>query len=320
MRAGRARRAAAAPDRPAGLAAPPRRGPGRGHAVPRRHRRQLPAAGAPAGAAGAGDLRHGGPAFPARIARRGEASGKAIAGAPCRATRRRELAPGRASDATLVVSPVERELLAEAAPGARVELLSNIHVLHGRRRGFHDRRDLVFLGGFGHPPNADALHWLADEILPALRRRAPSMQLHVLGDVPDTARRALDRPGLVFHGRVTDLAPVHGPLPVSVAPLRFGAGCQGQGQHGHEPRPAGGRHPHGRRGHASGRRPGRAHRRRCGGLRRRRAGDCHEDPGLWLRLSDGGLENVRRHFSPDAAAATLRRVLDGAAIDRGTEA
>jgi glycosyltransferase involved in cell wall biosynthesis len=48
--------------------------------------------------------------------------------------------------------------------------------------------------------------------------------------------------------------------------------------------------------------------------------ELHEDPDLWLRLSDGGLENVRRHFSPEAAAATLHRVLDGAAIDRDPEA
>ena len=254
-----------------------------------------------------------------RESRAAEASGKATLARHARATRRRELALVEQADATLVVSPVERELLAEAAPGARVELLSNIHVLHGRRRGFHDRRDLVFIGGYGHPPNADALHWLADEILPAIRRRAPSMQLHVLGDVPDTARRALDRPGLVFHGRVTDLAPFMDSCRLSVAPLRFGAGVKGKVNMAMS---------HGL--------PVVATRMAAEGMHLvdgqdvRIADDAeafvdavlelHEDPGLWLRLSDGGLENVRRHFSPDAAAATLRRVLDGAAIDRGTEA
>jgi glycosyltransferase involved in cell wall biosynthesis len=33
------------------------------------------------------------------------------------------------------------------------------------------------------------------------------------------------------------------------------------------------------------------------------------DASLWQRLSDHGLENVRRHFSTEAAAATLERVL-----------
>jgi O-antigen biosynthesis protein len=33
------------------------------------------------------------------------------------------------------------------------------------------------------------------------------------------------------------------------------------------------------------------------------------DEDLWTRLSDAGLENVRRHFSSDAARDTLRKVL-----------
>jgi glycosyltransferase involved in cell wall biosynthesis len=35
----------------------------------------------------------------------------------------------------------------------------------------------------------------------------------------------------------------------------------------------------------------------------------YDDASLWLRLSDAGLDNVRRHFSFDAARAVLQRVL-----------
>jgi len=35
----------------------------------------------------------------------------------------------------------------------------------------------------------------------------------------------------------------------------------------------------------------------------------YDDEALWLRLSEGGLDNVRQHFSFDAARAVLRRVL-----------
>jgi glycosyltransferase involved in cell wall biosynthesis len=34
------------------------------------------------------------------------------------------------------------------------------------------------------------------------------------------------------------------------------------------------------------------------------------DDALWQQLSTGGLANVRQYFSPGAAAATLRRLLD----------
>ena len=34
----------------------------------------------------------------------------------------------------------------------------------------------------------------------------------------------------------------------------------------------------------------------------------HRDEALWTRLSDGGLENIRRYFSAEQAQATLSRI------------
>jgi O-antigen biosynthesis protein len=226
------------------------------------------------------------------------------------ATRRMELSLIAGSDATLVVSPVERELLADTVPEARVELLSNIHVVHGRRAGYEDRRDLVFLGGFGHPPNADAVRWMVHEIMPLLWLRDSDLHLHVLGDVPEDARRQLQGPHVTLHGRVADLGPFMDRCRVSVAPLRFGAGVKGKVNMSMSyglpvvatPVAAEGM-------------------QLVDGQDVRIAEDTkafaeavldvHGNPELWLRLSDGGLENVRRHFSREAAADTLHRVLDG---------
>ena len=36
---------------------------------------------------------------------------------------------------------------------------------------------------------------------------------------------------------------------------------------------------------------------------------AYNDKALWQRLSDGGLANVQRHFSPEAAREVVRRVL-----------
>lgn len=224
------------------------------------------------------------------------------------ASKRRELALVGACDVTFVVSPYERDLLVQEVPGAQVERLSNIHVVHGRKGAYAARRDLVFLGGFGHPPNADALRWFAAQILPQLHAHDPGLRLHVLGDMPDAARRELDAPGLLLHGRVEDLAPFMDGCRVSVAPLRFGAGVKGKVNMAMS---------HGL--------PVVATRVAAEGMHLEHERDvliaddapdfaaailrAYHDPELWLRLSEGGLENVRRHFSPDAAAATLRRVL-----------
>src|SRR3546814_1372860 len=66
----------------------------------------------------------------------------------------------------LVVSGAERALLADDAPAARVEVLSNLHHVAGPGAPFAQRRDLVFVGGFRHPPNVDAVRWFAEAVFP----------------------------------------------------------------------------------------------------------------------------------------------------------
>ena len=90
------------------------------------------------------------------------------------ATRAQELKLIRECDVTLVVSPVEQELLARDAPGARVEVLSNVHEVYGCRKPLRRARsDLVFVGGFQHPPNADAVTWFVREVFPRVRAKLP---------------------------------------------------------------------------------------------------------------------------------------------------
>ncbi|WP_199100490.1 glycosyltransferase [Dyella sp. ASV21] len=227
-------------------------------------------------------------------------------------SRRRELAAISRSDVTLVVSADEQATLARELPGSRVELLSNIHEVHGRRQGFHARRDLLFVGGFGHPPNADAMHWFATDILPLLLADDPSITLHLVGDIDEASRRLLNREGLKIHGRVDDLAPLLDGCRLSVAPLRFGAGVKGkvnlamsyglpvvvtsvaaEGMH------------------------------LTDGVDALVADDAerfaasvmrlYRDPELWMRLSDAALANVSNHFSVDLARRSLRGI-----FSRGT--
>ena len=43
---------------------------------------------------------------------------------------------------------------------------------------------VVFVGGFGHPPNVDAARWLAGGIFPLVCDRVPSARLELVGDRP----------------------------------------------------------------------------------------------------------------------------------------
>ncbi|TCV95740.1 glycosyltransferase involved in cell wall biosynthesis [Luteibacter rhizovicinus] len=224
-------------------------------------------------------------------------------------SRKRELDMVARADVTLVVSGKEREILAREAPQSRVELVSNIHRVAGRSQPFASRSGLLFVGGFGHPPNEDAVRWFAAEVLPLVRERDTSIVFHVVGDIDESTRHAIAQPGMIVHGRVNDLAPVLAQTRVSVAPLRFGAGVKGKVNQAMS---------HGL--------PvvlttlaaeGMYLQDDIDALIADQAGAMadaidrvYHDEALWMRLSDGGLENVRSHFSTERARETLRRALN----------
>lgn len=232
---------------------------------------------------------------------------KAIAN-QANASRHKELALIRACDVTLVVSPVEQELLSREVPEAKVVLLSNIHEVFGRGAGFAERKDLVFVGGFGHPPNVDAVNWLVSEIYPRIRAARPEIALHLIGDIPESERSQLSGPGIHIHGRVSDLGPWMEGCRIALAPLRYGAGVKGKVNmamsHGlpvvATSIAAEGMQLH----HGDNILVGDDADAFASAVLR-----LYDDDSLWLRLSEQGLDNIRQHFSFDAARAALLRAL-----------
>ncbi|MBA3486560.1 MAG: glycosyltransferase, partial [Lysobacter sp.] len=162
--------------------------------------------------------------------RRGaELAGDAVAARAAETTRALELDVIARSDVTLVVSQTERDLLAVDAPDARVEVLSNLHRSAGNGLPFAQRRDLVFVGGFRHPPNEDAMRWFVGEVWPLIRAHEPALHLHCIGaDVTAHVQALEAQPGVIVHGHVPDLRPYMDGARLAVAPLRYGAGVKGK--------------------------------------------------------------------------------------------
>lgn len=221
-------------------------------------------------------------------------------------TRRRELELVRTSDATVVVSQAEVDVLAEDAPGQPITLLSNVHEIRGSGAPFEQRKDLVFVGGFGHPPNIDAVTWFAEEIFPRVRRELPDVEVHIIGpDAPAAIKALAGRPGIQVHGYVEDIDPYMDGVRLSIAPLRSGAGVKGKINlamaHG-QPVVATTVAVEGM--HLI---PGRdvmtADTPEAFAQAVVRA---YTDPALWQTLSDGGLRNVEKHFSLDVAREVIR--------------
>jgi glycosyltransferase involved in cell wall biosynthesis len=208
----------------------------------------------------------------------------------------------------LVVGEAERLLLAQDAPQANVEVLSNLHRLVRPGLPFAQRQDLVFVGGFRHPPNVDAVCWFVEEVFPLLREQLPDVRFHCIGSHVTPAIAMLSQSnGVLVHGHVPDIAPYMDGCRIAVAPLRYGAGVKGKVNLSMA---------HGQPVVATS----------CAVESMHLNADhdvlvadepaefaaqlirLYRDQALWDQLSANGLENVARHFSPDSAREVVRRI------------
>ncbi len=223
-------------------------------------------------------------------------------------TRQTETTLIKKSHVTLVVSSVEKDLLDDQLPLSKIRVLSNIHTVKNTITPFQERSGLLFVGGFQHPPNVDAARWLIEDILPLLRSKDPSIDLHLIGSrMPEWLQRT-QAPGLCNHGFVEDLAPHLDQCKVALAPLRYGAGVKGKVNQAMA---------HGI--------PVVATSMAAEGLHTKHNDDIliaddtesfvdeiirvYNDDALWLRLSEGGQANVNAHFSREAAHLVLEEIL-----------
>jgi O-antigen biosynthesis protein len=145
-----------------------------------------------------------------------------------RRSRRTELDLISACDVTAAVTDLEATLVREMVPSARVVVLPTVHNGHpGVPPAFEARRGLLFIGSFHHSPNADAMRFFIDEVLPRVRDTI-DVELVVVGDAPPADLLRRQGPGLRFAGFVEDVIPLFDRARVFISPLRFGAGMKGK--------------------------------------------------------------------------------------------
>lgn len=243
-----------------------------------------------------------------------ERRGADVAGDPAllraaQRTRERELRVMASADVTLLVSSAEQAQLRLDAPQVTVELVSNLHEVVGAGQPWEARQDIVFVGGFGHPPNIDAMQWFIAEVFPLLRQLLPQVRFHCIGaGVPAGISALAQRhDGVLVHGYVPDVVPYMDGCRIAVAPLRFGAGVKGKINlsmaHGQ---------------------PVVATSCAAEGMYLQHGRDVlvadtaqdfaaaiarlYNDQALWQQLSRSGLDNIATHFSIDAARENVRRV------------
>lgn len=142
--------------------------------------------------------------------------------------RRLETRLARGADLIWCGSFPDQKLMSRIAPGIPSVVVPTVHTLHERGPGFGEREQLLFVGNFSHRPNADAVHFLAREILPLIRNSLPGIELLVVGVNAPPEFAGYASSGVRLLGYVPDLDPIISGCRVFVAPIRFGSGVNGK--------------------------------------------------------------------------------------------
>jgi len=134
----------------------------------------------------------------------------------------------RQADETWVTSSVEQKLLQEKWPEKSIQLVSNIVDIPGSSTPFELRRDFLFIGGFQHTPNTDAVLFFLKKIYPIVNARLGEAKFYIIGDKAPAEVVALADENIVITGLQRDVRPFFESVRLSIAPLRFGAGVKGK--------------------------------------------------------------------------------------------
>jgi glycosyltransferase involved in cell wall biosynthesis len=153
-----------------------------------------------------------------------------LAGLKAALTKRRELRVYERADMILAATDSDRAEILKKLPHARVVVIPTIHEVRDPVPGFEGRRQnsVLFVGGFVHRPNVDAVMFFCREILPLVRQSLPGVEVTIAGDRPPKEILDLRGSGVVVTGWVPEILPYLDSHCVGVAPLRFGAGMKGK--------------------------------------------------------------------------------------------
>ena len=146
-----------------------------------------------------------------------------------RETRALERRIWRAVDRVLYFSREEVATVAALEPRARTHVLTPYGFdAVTRDAEIASTPDILFVAGFGHPPNEDAAEWLVLDILPRILAEAPSARLRLVGSRPTDRVLALAGPRVTVTGHVdeAELTAHYASARLAIVPLRFGAGVK----------------------------------------------------------------------------------------------
>lgn len=150
---------------------------------------------------------------------------------------RREIASIYRCDISLMISPVEMDLLNDCfrvPPQILYYVPFLLKPLEPEQvhnwKTWEEREHFVTIGNFLHEPNWNAVLYLKQEIWPLIKNELPEASMLIYGSYCMAKAEALNAPKdrFLIKGRAADAAQVMADARICLAPLRFGAGIKGK--------------------------------------------------------------------------------------------
>jgi len=145
------------------------------------------------------------------------------------AMKEQEISFAKKSALTITVTSEERDCLRNEGI-SNVAVVPNIHIpnISNNFKSFSERKGLLFIGGYAHKPNVDAVKWLIQEIMSKVWEQDASIEVTLLGSHPPDEVLALSGEKVFVPGYIEDVSHYFNNCRIFVAPLRYGAGMKGK--------------------------------------------------------------------------------------------
>jgi glycosyltransferase involved in cell wall biosynthesis len=136
------------------------------------------------------------------------------------------------SDVVLMYSSTEADIIKNEL-GLKNVLVSPLYYFDDfsiQRKDFSQTENLLFVGGFPHKPNVDAVEWFLSDIWPKIKEKINGAKTVVVGSSPpaDLLEKAGERIVFTDHLTSAELDALYQTSRLCIIPLRFGAGIKGK--------------------------------------------------------------------------------------------
>lgn len=137
------------------------------------------------------------------------------------------------ADIVYVVGFYEQAILQKEFPQKpirNIPLYIYEEIKEKKKIDFRSKQNMIFVGGFGHPPNIDAVLWFAKIVFPDIVKYYPDIKWYIVGSNPTKEIKKLNSKNIVIKGFVSDkeLKQLYNECRLAVVPLRVGAGVKGK--------------------------------------------------------------------------------------------